>query len=164
MENLSVALRASSKEDIEYAMTLERETANAPYVRQWFYERHLQSLEDPNEAHLIIICSRKNTPKGFAILIGLEDPDGCLQLKRIVIEEKSRGYGRDAIKAIKAFAFREVGCHRLWLEVVEGHHHAQKLYESEGFQREGFLREALKRGEEQVSLNVMSILSREYDC
>ena len=79
-----------------------------------------------------------------------------------MIADKGRGYGRQAIRLVKAYGFDKVRCHRLWLEVVENYERAYRLYESEGFSNEGMLREALKRGDRYVSLTVMSILEQDY--
>jgi hypothetical protein len=53
--------------------------------------------------------------------------------------ERDRGYGRQAIRLIKALAFVRWQAERLWLTVRTHNARAQHLYESEGFITEGFL-------------------------
>jgi RimJ/RimL family protein N-acetyltransferase len=84
-----------------------------------------------------------------------------VQWRRLVVVDKGRGVGRAAVRLVKQAAFERFGAHRLWLDVMEHNHRAQALYESEGFVREGTLRECLRLGDRFVSLHIMSILSRE---
>jgi hypothetical protein len=51
---------------------------------------HDASLEDID---YVMALERKpeNAPQGFAVLRGINDPDGCRQLQRIVIDAKGRG-------------------------------------------------------------------------
>lgn len=162
LKNLPVVLRDSSEEDIEYAMDLERRPENAPYVRQWSVDQHRHAIKDSNFAHFMVKGRQDSGIKGFVILIGLDDPDNNLQIKRIVIHEKGKGFGRAVMKAVKHYAFTRVKCHRLWLEVVEGYDRARQLYASEGFSLEGTFRETFKRGDERISLDIMSILAGEW--
>lgn len=155
-------LRHTRPDDLDRVLALERDTENAPYIRQWPRKQHQSALDDPNTAHQIVEIMAEKHMIGYVILIGCEDPDRSLQLKRIVIADKGRGYGRQAIRLVKAYGFDKVRCHRLWLEVVENYERAYHLYESEGFSAEGVLRDALKRGDHYVSLTVMSILEQDY--
>jgi ribosomal protein S18 acetylase RimI-like enzyme len=157
-----ISLRKTTPGDIDWVLNLEQDPENSPYIRQWRKDSHKAALEDSNIAHFIIETLVEKKRVGYAILIGCKDPDRNLQLKRIVILDKDCGYGRQAIRLIKDFGFKKIGCHRLWLEVVENYDKAFRLYESENFVREGLLREAFKRNNYYLSLNVMSILESEY--
>jgi RimJ/RimL family protein N-acetyltransferase len=159
---MAVVLRETTKDALDYVRTLELNPQNSRFIRQWSLERHLQSIGDQNEAHFLALDESAKTPRGFAILIGLQDEDDSLQLKRLVIETKGRGYGRQAMRAIKQFAFHEVRCHRLWLDVLDGNDRARGLYESAGFRVEGVSRESFKWGDSYASLFIMSILANEY--
>ena len=155
-------LRPTRAQDLDRVITLENDTENAPYIRQWSRQQHLSALDNPDISHQIVELTPDTDMVGYVIMIGCMDTDRSLQIKRIVIADKGRGYGRQAIKLVKAYAFDVVHCHRLWLEVVENYERAYHLYESEGFATEGVLREALKRGDHFVSLTVMSILEQDY--
>lgn len=52
--------------------------------------------------------------------------------------------------------------HRVWLDVKTHNARAIHVYESEGFVREGVLRECVRAKGTYESLLVMSILDREY--
>jgi RimJ/RimL family protein N-acetyltransferase len=96
------------------------------------------------------------------ILVGLENPDYNLEFKRIVIADKRRGFGREAVCLIKEYAFEYLKMHRLWLEVMVENTGAFAMYQTEGFINEGLHREAVKHGDSYSSLRVMSMLADEY--
>ena len=99
---------------------------------------------------------------GYVILIGLIDPDCSVEFKRIVIEPKGYGFGRQTICLVKELVFNKLKAHRLWLEVLSDNTRAYNLYLSEGFTEEGIHRESLKQGDVFLNLRVMSILVSEY--
>lgn len=95
-------------------------------------------------------------------MAGLAEANQSIEFRRIVITEKGRGYGREALRRVKSMAFGELKAHRLWLDVKEHNFRARHVYESEGFVVEGKLRECLKSEDGYESLVVMSILRDEY--
>jgi diamine N-acetyltransferase len=99
---------------------------------------------------------------GFIIIAGLLNQHGSIELKRIVITDKGKGYGRKTLQAVKRMAFDRLGVHRLWLDVKEKNVRARALYGQEGFRQEGTLRECRKEVNGYSSLIVMSILEGEY--
>jgi len=154
-----VTTRSSTLDDLAFVMAAERAPDNAPFVLQWPRERHVEAMTDPSYAHWII--ENGGRPAGYLILMDLFNPHGSLQFRRLVVTEKGRGIGRAAVRLAKAAAFDRFGAHRLWLDVMEHNPRAQALYASEGFVREGTMRECLRVGERYVSLHLMSILNRE---
>ena len=138
----------------------EREAENARYIIPWGEERHGAGLDDPDLEHLIV--DDGGLAVGFVLLAGMKDENRSIELRRIVIAEKGRGYGRAAVEEVKRRCFEQLNGHRLWLDVVETNQRARGLYESAGFRVEGLLRECLKSREGFVSLVVMSMLSSEY--
>jgi diamine N-acetyltransferase len=81
---------------------------------------------------------------------------------RIVVNDRGKGYGRAAVRAIKRHAFETLSAHRLWLDVKEQNAWARAVYEKDGFRNEGTLRACLKGPEGFESLLVMSVLEHEY--
>ena len=59
------------------------------------------------------------------------------------MQKSKEGYGREAIRLVKKLCFEELSLHRLWLDVFTTNVNAIRLYESEGFQYEGELRECV---------------------
>ncbi|MCU1265873.1 MAG: GCN5-related N-acetyltransferase [Acidobacteria bacterium] len=95
-------------------------------------------------------------------MAGLTDPNQSVELRRIVVTEKNKGYGQEALGLIKRLAFVERGAHRLWLDVKQQNSRARHVYESHGFIVEGVLRECVKAEAGFDSLVVMSMLREEY--
>jgi RimJ/RimL family protein N-acetyltransferase len=156
---VEVAARPATADDLAFVMAAERAPDSAPFVLQWPRERHLAAMNDPAYAHWVV--EHAGRPAGFVILMDLFNPHGSVQFRRLVVTEKGRGIGRAAVRLVKAAAFERFGAHRLWLDVMEHNQRAQSLYASEGFVREGTLRECLRVGDRFVSLDLMSILNRE---
>lgn len=163
LKTYDIALRPTIENDLESVLRMERDDANADFIRQWPPEKHKRAIRDPNLEHLVVKRNSDQRIVGYIILVGLEDPDNSIEFKRIVIAHKGKGYGRQAVQLVKRFAFEKCRCHRLWLEVMEHNSRAFKLYESEGFTPEGIHREAVKKGGRYLTLRVMSMLAHEFN-
>ena len=100
---------------------------------------------------------------GFIILQGCRNPHGSVELKRIVLQPKGRGYGRACVRLLAEMAFRDLGAHRFWLDVKERNERALALYRDEGFVEEGRLRESVRSDAGYESLIVMSMLRAEHE-
>ena len=76
--------------------------------------------------------------------------------------ERGRGIGSWAIKATRDFAFEKLKLHRLELDVFSFNPFAEKAYQSEGFKREGVLRDAMWDGREFADDVLMAMLEEEW--
>lgn len=158
----SLLLRNTCYEDLDFIVTAEGDSYNAQFVTQWSKEAHRQALSQEDILHLILEESATHDPVGYIIMAGLTNPDRNIEFKRIVITSKGKGYGRQALRFIKAIAFDHLQAHRLWLDVRVKNNRAQGLYESEGFVKEGILRECVYYNGQYESIIIMSILAGEY--
>lgn len=158
----TVILRRTQLEDLDYVLDSEVEPENAKHVGKWTKEQHINSLSQKDIMHLIVEEAATESKVGYIIMAGLENPSKSIEFKRIVITEKGKGYGREALRLIKKIAFKQLGAHRLWLDVRSNNQRAQKLYQSEEFVKEGLLRECILYNGEYESLYVMSILEKDY--
>ncbi|MBE9182237.1 GNAT family N-acetyltransferase [Oculatella sp. LEGE 06141] len=159
---MDVRLRSMTQQDIEFVLAAERHPENAPFITQWTYEQHDAALQDGDSAHFIIETTADRRPVGFLLLAGFANPDHNIELRRIAINEKGKGYGRTGLRLAKQFVFDQKQAHRLWLDVKDHNLKAQHLYQSEGFVPEGRLRECIKMGDRYESLIIMSMLESEY--
>lgn len=162
-----ITLRPTQITDLDYVLTAEHNAENSPYIFLWSREQHIEALTNPNLAHLILETNQANpleTRVGYIIILGLTDSSENIQLGRLVITQKSQGYGRGAIELIKEMAFNKYHAHRLWLDVKDFNYRAQSLYRSAGFVLEGTLRECLKTDNGYESLQIMSILRYEFQA
>ncbi|MGR3763490.1 GNAT family N-acetyltransferase [Rossellomorea sp. NS-SX7] len=104
-------------------------------------------------------------------LIGYVEIDGILWAHRvgglsIIIGEEEclgKGYGREAMECIMAFAFEELNLHRLQLTVFSYNIQAIRLYESLGFTKEGSFREFLQRDGQRHDMHLYGLLAEEWN-
>ncbi|MBE9213489.1 GNAT family N-acetyltransferase [Plectonema cf. radiosum LEGE 06105] len=160
MEN--IRLKPTDDNDLNFVLQAEQNQENRSFVNPWTKQQHRESLSNSNIAHFIVERTTDNCPVGYAILADLMNFYQSIELRRIVITDKGKGYGRATLKLIKKLSFEEFSAHRLWLDVKEDNHRAKRLYESEGFTVEGCLRECLNISNTWESLVIMSMLNIEY--
>ena len=161
IENGNIRLCLTEKADIPSVLEAENAPENAEFVGQWPAEQHESALTDPDTLHLIVRDATGQNA-GFVILERLANPNGSVSLKRIVITQKGKGCGTRTISLIKKWCFEVKHFHRLYLDVREHNARAQHVYETQGFVREGMMRECLKTEGGYQSLILMSILEQEY--
>jgi len=154
-----LALRPTRADDLGYVVATESDADNAPYLAPSPRAEHEGFLGDPRQRHLI--AEVEGRPVGF-VLMRLHPEDRAVELRRLAVTEKGRGYGRATLRAVARAAFEEHGAHRLWLDVKPHNERARALYRSEGFVEEGVLRDALLSGDRFESLVVMSLLRPEW--
>jgi len=152
-------LRPTREGDLEYVVAAEADPDNAPFLAPSPRGEHLGFLRDPHQRHLIAEAGER--PVGF-VLLRLHTEDRAVELRRLAVTEKGRGYGRAALRLVMAQAFEEHGAHRLWLDVKPHNERALALYRGAGFVEEGLLRDALYYDGRFESLVVMSILRPEW--
>ena len=165
-EPLRLRLRPTLLSDLEFVITVERDTRNRPFITPWERTQHEGAVRFPDFRHFIVETGPRYDADGFVILQGCRNPHGSVELKRIVLQSQGRGYGRACVRTLKAMAFRDLKAHRFWLDVKALNTRAQALYASEGFVEEGRLRESVRLMADGLdgydSLIVMSLLDREY--
>lgn len=159
---MNIYLRSTTEDDLNFVLSAEQGEENRPFVSQWKREQHHKALSNQDLAHLIIESTINSKPVGYLILAGLENASLSIELRRLVVTDKSKGYGKEALRLIKKLAFEQLKAHRLWLDVKDHNLRARHVYEFEGFVVEGVLRECVKIGETFESLVVMSMLYGEY--
>jgi diamine N-acetyltransferase len=155
-------LRRTAESDLEAVLEAEHAPAHARFIVPWEREQHCAALFDGDLLHAVVETVPVGQPVGFVLLAGLESAHQSIELRRIVISDEGKGYGRRALRMVKRLAFADCAAHRLWLDVFEHNLRARRLYASEGFVIDGLLRECYRRGDGSFdSLLVMSILDRE---
>jgi diamine N-acetyltransferase len=148
--------------DLEFVLSLERDPENLPYITPWEGIQHEAAIRFPDFRHFIIETGPDLEAGGFLILIGCRNQHHSIELKRMVVRDKNQGFGRAALRVVKKTAFDDLGAHRLWLDIKKRNTRARSLYDSEGFQKEGELRDAVKVQGGFDSLVVMSMLQGEF--
>jgi len=161
IENSQVRLALTKVQDLDFVVMAEGDDENSDFVGQWPLDQHMQAISDEDVLHLVI-KDAKNKSVGFVIIRGLLNSNDSIELMRIVVADKGKGYGRQVLKLVKRWCFEVQGAHRLWLDVLDHNVRAQHLYKSESFVCEGVLRESDKYEGVYHSQLIMSILKKEY--
>ena len=154
-------LRLATPADLPAIVNLERAPFAREFVGQWSAERHRATLES-RDARYYVSETDWGEVEAYAILRGFQEASGAIELKRVVVAVPERGLGRRILKELLRIVFRELGAHRLFLDVFEDNSRARHVYESLGFQYEGVMREAANREGQWCNLHLMSMLETEY--
>lgn len=157
-----VRMRPTMLSDLDFVISVERDAANRPFITPWDRTQHEAAIRIPDFRHFIVETGPDFHASGFVILQGCRNPHGAVELKRIVLQPKGQGYGRECVRLLATMAFRDLHAHRLWLDVKSRNTRAQALYRSEGFVEEGRLRESVRTEDGFDSLIVMSLLEHEH--
>ncbi len=169
-----VRLRPTMLSDLDFVISVETDAHNLPFITPWERTQHEGAVRFPDFRHFVVEVGAGTERGGFVILQGCRNPHGSVELKRIVLQAKGQGLGRECVRLLKRMAFRDLGAHRFWLDVKQLNQRALALYASEGFVEEGRLRESVRvwiadpaghgpaRAAGYDSLVVMSMLDREY--
>lgn len=134
---------AAKEEDIPYIMEQERKEENRDYVFQNSFEEH-KKLIDSNHAMVLIVKDNDSMENIGFIICDLDRDSDRFELRRIVIEAKNRGAGRELVKGLMDHAFKKMDINRFWLDVFNDNTRAIHLYESLGMTHEGTLRQGYK--------------------
>jgi diamine N-acetyltransferase len=162
LDGVSVRLRPTMLSDLDFVISVEQDAANRPFITPWERIQHEGAVRFPDFRHFIVEAAPTFAAVGFVILQGCRNPHGSVELKRIVLQAKGRGLGRQCVRLLAQMAFRDLGAHRFWLDVKSLNTRAQALYRSEGFVEEGRLRESVRTEDGYDSLIVMSLLEPEH--
>lgn len=158
---MTTTVRRATAADLDFVLAAEHADDNRRGVEPWKRSQHESALADPDFRYLVVE-TEEHGRMGYIILAGCSGSHRNIEFKRLVITDKGRGFGRVAVRHVKRVAFEELEAHRLWLDVKAWNQRAQHLYQSEGFVREGLLRECLRTVDGHESLVVMSMLEDEY--
>ena len=154
-------LRRAEMTDIDYICALQEE--NSDYIVPFPRTVH-ETIISQAEASIDIIVEEQagGARVGYLHATGLLLDTREQEWTHVVIEKKGCGYGREAMKLLKAWAFENKGAHRAWLDCKDYNARALHLYESEGMIREALIRETILCRGVYENLVVLGILDREY--
>ncbi len=153
-------VRPAKETDIPYIMRLEQEEQNQDYVFQGTYDEHVAEIQAKN-VFLRMIEDFNKEPVGF-ILSALDSKSHSYELRRIVIDKKNKGYGKEVILGLMGYCFDVLKCHRFWLDVFEENTKGIQLYLELGMVHEGTFRESNLYKNKYRSQLIFSVLSHEY--
>jgi len=156
-----LSLRPTGSDDLDFVLAAQHDPEASPNITARGRERHLESFEDPNEEHLIVL--EHGEPVGYALLEGLDKRHRNVEIQTLVITERDRGLGRSSLRLLLDYLFDQRDAHRVWLDVVGANRRARRAYEAVGFTHEGEMREAwLTEDGSFDSIHYLSILEHEW--
>ncbi len=169
----SVFLRPAEKDDVELFVrwlndwrtgrTLGMRAPLSKGMEEKWVERLIEG-QGKEGYHFVICRLEDDRPVGTIGIKDLNLIDGSAGLGISVgaEEDRGRGYGSDAIRALLRFSFDELRLVRIWLDVYDMNEGAQRMYERVGFVHEGTLRRAAFREGVHHDVHRMAILVEEW--
>ena len=151
----------TNSDDFPTIIEWENNPENRDFIFLYSFAEHQEVIDDKDQLHLKLI-DNQGVMVGFIILRGLQNPNLSVELKRIVINEKRKNYGKMTLQLLQNLVFDKLKKHRLWLDVFTDNPRAKHVYKSVGFVEEGTKRECIKSGENFRSLIIMSILRQDF--
>lgn len=163
IEDEIIGIKETVYSEIDLIINIESEKGNNNFITAYDKNRHIQVIDSTDEQHLTVWDKNTNKFIGFIILAGLENTNLSLEFRRIVVKSKGKGIGRQCLQLTKKYCFNQLKFHRLWLDVFDDNERAISLYQSEGFQVDGHLRDVIKQGDKYRTLIILSILDYEHE-
>lgn len=171
-----VLLRPVERDDLDYLTALANDTEVRSRVVGWDWPLSLSSQEAWFDASHASATTRRfvveNDVGERVGLTGLWDVDWhnrnaltACKLGGRGVEARGRGYGTDAIRALMAFAFYDVGLHRLHSTVLDGNLPSLHAYVDKcNWQVEGSARSHVYRDGGYVDLLHIGALRADFDA
>ena len=161
-EGTLVRLRAAEESDLDFILASEADPENARYIVADSRVYHQDTLDSPAAIHFIVERKDNGEAIGFLVATGRNSPDHEQYWRRVIINDRGKGYGKEAMNLLMAWAFEDAGAHRGWLDCKDYNDRALHVYESLGLQREGLLRETILVDGKYENLVVLGILEDEW--
>ena len=124
-------LRTANIEDYDFINAAERDEDCIPWVNNWPLGARIEKFGDCNFLQTIIETTQ-GCPIGFIDFRDMLN-ETQVELKRIVITDRGKGYGKKAMYLSQKFAFEVLNRNRLYLGTKVANVRAQRLYHVTGF-------------------------------
>ena len=127
-----LTIRRACIEDADFMQSVELDEDNSPWVANWPLGWRIAKFGD--EDFLQTIIEREDgTPIGLIIFCDMRALPEQMQLKRIAIIDKGKGYGKESLFLAQKLAFEVCGTKYLYLGTKENNLRAQSIYKATGF-------------------------------
>ena len=154
-------IRSAEEKDLKFIMSLEQDEENNQFVFQGTVEEHLDEISSSDTFLMVIEDAANHHLIGF-ILSGINRKSDVFELRRIVVSEKNKGFGKEAISGLMKYCFKELSINRFWLDVFTDNYAGIHLYKQLGMTIDGVLRESHKSGNQYRDQMIFSILRNEF--
>lgn len=132
---------------------------NSPQVKQNFVfrdditnESHIEYfkkyIESGQIQQFMIVEKKNNTPIGCVYLRDIDHKNDKAEFGIFIgeIDNRGKGYGREAALLICRYGFENLHLHKIVLRVFPFNKSAVKMYESIGFKQEAYFKDQVKVG------------------
>ncbi|WP_017727928.1 GNAT family N-acetyltransferase [Halalkalibacterium ligniniphilum] len=126
-------------------------------------ERYMAKAEKEDTYHFQVEADGKIVGHASLGRVDLRHQTGRLGKVFIAPPYNGKGFAKEMIKQILAFAYEQLDLHRISLGVFNFNIPAIKLYESFGFQKEGLLRDVIRINGSFWNVYEMSLLRPEWE-
>jgi diamine N-acetyltransferase len=123
----------TKREELGRISKIEQSEARK-FIMPYSLDRHEAEFAKPDVIYKSIWRGGQHI--GFLILV-LDSDARSVELRRIVVTESGRGYGKRVISMIDDICRDELGRVRVWLDVFETNERARHVYEQCGYRRFG---------------------------
>lgn len=161
-EGKRLRLRIAEESDLDFILASEADPENARYIIADSRSYHLDTLDSPGSVHFIVERKDTGAAVGFLVANGVNSPHHEQYWRRVIVNERGKGYGKEAMKLLMAWAFEDAGAHRGFLDCKDYNDRALHVYESLGLRREGVLRDTIFVDGKYENLVVLGILDEEW--
>ena len=127
-----LVIRRARIADADFMQSVELEPDNSPWVANWSLGWRIAKLGDEDFLQTVIEKT-DGTPIGILIFRGMRNVREKLELKRIALIEKGKGYGKEVLYLAKKLAFDVFETPYLYLGTKETNVRAQSIYKATGF-------------------------------
>lgn len=103
---MTLRLRPTMLSDLDWVVSVERDGANLPFITPWERTQHEGAIRFPDSRHFILESGDALERVGFVILQGCRNPNGSVELKRLVLQAKGRGSGEPPCGSSKRWPSR----------------------------------------------------------
>ena len=127
-----LVIRRAGIADADFMQSVELDADNSPWVANWSLGWRITKLGDEDFLQTVIE-KMDGTPIGILIFRGMRTIQDKLELKRIALIEKGKGYGKEAIYLAQRLAFDVFRTPYLYLGTKDTNIRAQSIYKATGF-------------------------------
>ena len=119
-----IKLTNTDASDIDCIINFEE--SNKLFVGSYDKEKHLALFINSDCLHLALRRLDNNQLIGHMVLFGLDGTNKSMEFRRITVNQKGMGFGREALQLLKILCFNKLHYHRLWLDVFDDNARAIK--------------------------------------
>lgn len=127
-----LVIRKAHISDADFMRSVELDEDNSPWVANWPLGWRIAKFGDSDFLQTIIE-KEDGIAIGFIIFRDMLNKESKIQLKRIAIVEKGKGYGKEALHLVQQLAFEVFATKQVYLYTKENNLRAQSIYKATGF-------------------------------